>query len=178
MATKALKNQAFKTNDQEIEKFYIEHLDDFSTIEKFKVEQVTINSKSAAQFLMKMMQNTSFDQAIEQWNKGKSAKATKTSLGFIGKNDFKPIGQLASTLNVGDISEPLALDSGFVMITVTEKSDPIHKEFEQIKTLIISRLVNEKREQNFSRILNDLKNNNIIQIYQKNLKTGLTESEF
>lgn len=86
-------------------------------------------------------------------------------LGFFQKGQLVPEFESAAfAMNKGDISQPLKTQFGYHIIKLTDRMEPMLRDFKAVRTLVEERLLNEKRSTAFKAFVERLKNGKKIEV--------------
>lgn len=113
-----------------LSKFYLEHLrKEFS--EKYAeknqevaVQEILINDLETAEIILDSLSiGADFDNLAKNYNK--NSINNYGFLGYLNKNDYPPIGEIAQSLLIGEIYGPVKVDSGYSIIRIMDVAEKI-----------------------------------------------------
>jgi peptidyl-prolyl cis-trans isomerase SurA len=160
---------------EEVERFYKDHLKDFSTAEEVTLSEIIIPATGdgsqgqalASGYRDRLMQGESFPALASQVSKGPTASKG----GSIGTYQMSQLSQqiTASIANVkeGDVSAVTRLPEGYAIFRVDSRKPPVVRPFEEVRNNIKEYLFDQKRQPELDKFVTQLKEDAYIQYFQE-----------
>jgi peptidyl-prolyl cis-trans isomerase SurA len=160
---------------EEVERFYKDHLKDFSTAEEVTLSEIIIPATGdgsqgqalASGYRDRLMQGESFPALASQVSKGPTASKG----GSIGTYQISQLSQqiTAAIANVkeGDVSAVTKLPEGYAIFRVDSRKPPVVRPFEEVRNYIKEYLFNLKRQPELDKFVTQLKEDAYIQYFQE-----------
>jgi len=153
-------NNKINPNDSEIQEYYRIHRDEFIRPEELRhIWLILVPERNKARSIRRqLLTNADFQQIAKQQSKDPSAEHGG-DLGFVPKDKlFDKVGNIAFSLPVGRISQPINSELGYYLVKVIEvrKKGEI-QELEEVYDLIRERLLVHKRVEEYEQLLARLK---------------------
>lgn len=151
--------------DQETEDYYNANKDAFSD-ESVVASHILVDSFERAEEIKKEIEDgtISFADAAEEYSSCPS-NINGGNLGMFSKGQMvKPFEDEAFRLEIGKVSEPVQTQFGFHIILVHERTEGQIKAFEEVKSMIMNSLMQERRNFKFASYTEVLKNKYEIEI--------------
>jgi peptidyl-prolyl cis-trans isomerase SurA len=160
--------------ERDMQRFYEEHKPRFSLPEEYRISQILIVPRAgeeraearsrAAAVYAQLKKGADFgDLAIRQSDGAEAARGG--SLGYIRQGEVLPqIERALSTLQPGDITEPVESAEGFHIIRLDEKKPPQFRPFPEIKTEVQNLLYQQKTEDLYQTWIASLKKKAFIEV--------------
>jgi len=126
-------SDSLKVSDQEIEKFYNEHKEDFTQEERRAIAYVKFEIKTTKEDTLAVMQEfesikkrlaagENFNDLALEYSEDPSVKNNKGELGYFERGDMvKPFEEAAFNAKVGEVVGPIKTQYGFHLIKVEDK---------------------------------------------------------
>lgn len=134
--------------DGNIKKYYNEHKDNYLTRRETDIVEILISNKNLADSLYSLSKNGAdmTDLAIKFSERNKVEK-TLGIIKNINKLQMGKIGKKLSSMNIGDISEPIYLGKKWSLFKVISVKEPEYKSFENVRSKLFAdlRTHNKKR---------------------------------
>jgi peptidyl-prolyl cis-trans isomerase SurA len=160
---------------EEVERFYKDHLKDFSTAEEVTLSEIIIPATGdgsqgqalASGYRDRLMQGESFPALASQVSKGPTASKG----GSIGTYQLSQLSQqiTASIANVkeGDVSAVTKLPEGYAIFRVDSRKPPVVRPFEEVRSNIKEFIFDQKRQPELDKFVTQLKEDAYIQYFQE-----------
>jgi parvulin-like peptidyl-prolyl isomerase len=153
--------------NQEIEKFYKDHIEDFSIPEEVTLSEIDINGKNSMQeaesrakdIYSRLLKGESFAVLASQFSNG-----LNTSTYQVAKLNSDTIKTIAG-LKDGDFSKPQKLKDIYVIYRVDARKPTTVRPLEEVKNSIQQQLWDQKFNPELDRFLAQLKEDAYIQFY-------------
>jgi len=158
----------------EIEKYYRDHVAEFTTPEEVTLSTIVIKEATDAEseekandIYRRLQQGESFAALASQYSKG----ATANTGGNIGTYLLAKLNSLTvnaiANLKEGDVSKPQKEPEGFVLYRVDSRKPAAVRPLEEVKNEIKNRIYSRKRGPEYERYINRLKEDAYIQIFSE-----------
>lgn len=147
---KALYNEEVKkkvkVTDDEVEKYYNEHKDEFKVPGKATVRRIVVKDKNLAhKILQELKKGASFDSLARKYSITPDAKKGGLLMGITSQARPKELAKWAFNLKVGETSRVIPLRDGNYMILKVEKRQPPRvKSLKEVRLLIVNKLKRQK----------------------------------
>jgi peptidyl-prolyl cis-trans isomerase C len=165
-------------SDKDIRFFYQENRDLFMTPEVMRVSHILSQSKEDALAVMDMLQNGADFEVVAR---AKSVDPTAQQGGDIG---YFPKGQLmpeferaCAELEIGETSGLVQTKLGYHIIKLTDRREPRLKPVAEVKETIENELRASERRRMYDAMLEDLRSEAEIVIYEEKLDMEVRKSD-
>lgn len=160
--------------ESEIQRYYESHQTRFLMPDEYRISQILILPKSrettedarerAAAVHASLKQGADFAELALKHSDG--PEATKGgNIGFVRQGELLPqIERALSTLDLGQMTEPIETGDGWHIIKLDEKRLPQYRPFAEVKTEIQTLVFQQKTEDVYQAWLGDLKNKAFIEV--------------
>jgi peptidyl-prolyl cis-trans isomerase SurA len=157
----------------EIEKYYKNHLSDYTTPEEVTLSEIIIADTDAApnaetrsnDIYRRLQQGESFTTLANQYSKGPTAN-TGGNIGTYLLEKLNPDTVKAiAKLKVGEVSQPQKSKEGFVIYRVDARKEAVVRPLEEVKDSIKQILYQQKRNPEYDRFITQLREEAYIQIF-------------
>jgi peptidyl-prolyl cis-trans isomerase SurA len=160
---------------EEVERYYKDHLKDFSTIEEVTLSEIIIPATGdgsqgqalASGYRGRIMQGESFPALASQVSKGPTASKG----GSIGTYQMSQLSrQIAASIeNIkeGEISAVTRVPEGYAIFRVDSRKPPVVRPFEEVRNNIKEFLFERKRQPELDKFVTQLKEDAFIQYFQE-----------
>ena len=126
--------------DEEIEKYFNEHREDYKHPAKREVQEICVNDKTTAEVVAAAARRGQrFTSLFSKYNVKESLNKNKGNLGFISKGRAA-FGRPAFETEIGGISDPIKIGKKYSVIKVLSEKPETLKTFEESKKMASSRL--------------------------------------
>jgi peptidyl-prolyl cis-trans isomerase C len=164
--------------DEELQKYYDTHKDDYVRAKKVRVAAVVLNApagspdrakklatarKALAKLKAEEKKNAlAFAQIVTEFSEDAASKPMAGDLQFKTRAEFekiysKPLADAAFSLKAGETSGVVEAPQGFYILKYTGEQPELSRPFDQVKAQIASRLQREKKTKDFDEWLKKLK---------------------
>lgn len=154
---------------KELEEYFYSNKEKYKEAEQYKVREILVDNLVDAKKLITLLKTKPFEELAEKYNTRATTKGNKGLLGFITKNQYGNIGTAASSLEIGQISEPIKSGNKYSVIKVVDKRPEKELPFDAVKDKIKVDLQRLKTANYMSEWINMLKTNTIIAVYESQL---------
>jgi parvulin-like peptidyl-prolyl isomerase len=170
--------------DKELKDYYALHLSDFvetqeqvrarhillRTLDNMKEEEKKKVLEKAKDIIRLLKERADFAEMAKIHSDDPVTKAKGGDLGYFSRGKMvKAFEDVAFTLKVGEISEPIITKYGVHIIKVEDKKETKYKDFEKVKDDVRKRYIEEKQRQMVLNFLDEL---------FKSKKVNINESYF
>jgi peptidyl-prolyl cis-trans isomerase SurA len=170
-------NSQINITESDIENYYQTHFEEFEqappmvhirhillAVDQNAAEaEIQAAKEQAMQVIQELNAGADFAAMAQQYSDHPSAE-TGGELGTFKQGDLAPPFDIAFTLNVGDVSEPVQSDLGFHILYVDQKTGGEQASFEKAKSAIRQKLLQEKSNERYQAWLEKLKAEAYIEI--------------
>ena len=173
-------NKSVVVTDEEIEKYYKGHPDEFKVPEKVKVSHILIavskdasekekgeKKAQAEEILARIKGGEDFTSLAKQFSDDGKTKKRGGVMGFFTKGSKDPeFEEVAFSLKKGEVSGVVLTKDGYHIIKLLDRKPGKIKTLEEAKTRIRNKLQQKKRNEAVEKLLADLKAKNKVVIYE------------
>lgn len=133
------------TEDQ-ITQYFENNKESFATMEQVKASHILVGTEELAKEVKaKLVAGESFSDLATQYSTDEASKAQGGELGFFGRGQMtKEFEDVAFSLGVGQVSDPVKTEYGYHIIKVEEKKEAKEANLEESKDQIKDSLLDEK----------------------------------
>jgi foldase protein PrsA len=145
--------------DEELQTYFEENKDSFGEAEQVKASHILVADEATAnEIKQKLADGADFAELAKEYSTDEGTKENGGELGFFAKGTMvTEFDEVAFTLPVNEISDPVKTDYGYHIIKVEEKKEAKEANFDDSKTEIKETLIEEKLETEYSTWLEDKK---------------------
>jgi peptidyl-prolyl cis-trans isomerase C len=168
--------------EADVEKYYNEHPTEFHQKDEVRVSQILVTDKAKADKVYKEAQaapktapveQKSFHDLVVKYSEDEESKPRGGDLSFFAADSAaypKPLVDAAFKLkDVGDISPPVKVERGWVILKLTQKRPGFNRSLPEVKHQIQQRLFRDMRSKAQDAFVEDLKKKTNIEINDANL---------
>lgn len=150
---------AVTVTETEIKEYFESNRETFKSEESVSAKHILVDSEEAALNIKKEIEaGLSFEEAAMEKSNCPS-KAQGGNLGSFTRGRMVPeFEQVAFSLEVGVVSEPVKTQFGYHLIKVEEKNEGKYKEFEEVKDTIKNQLLQNKQNEKYTEVMAELRN--------------------
>ncbi len=139
--------EAGKVTDQEVSRYYKDHLDEFLMPETVELSQIVVKDRSTAERLLRRIRRgESFESLAVKYSIGPEREAS----GYLGKYQRgelpEPLEQAAFSTPTGKVTSLVETQHGFHLLKVVKRTPSRVKSEEQAREEIFQRLSQEKEQ--------------------------------
>lgn len=148
--------------DKEIEAFYNENIDMFSTEEQIDASHILVDTKElASEISDKLKAGESFEELALEYSTD-DTKEMGGNLGLFGKGEMvESFEDVAFSLPIGEISEPVKSDFGYHIIKVNKKikaeTSNLYDKKEEVKEMVLDSKMTESYNNWYEKKLSEYK---------------------
>ncbi len=160
---------------EEVERYYKDHLKDFSTPEEVTLSEIVIPSGAsdnqaealANEYRNRLLKGESFPTLASQVSRGPTA-SKGGSIGTYQVGQLAPqIAAAVANVKEGDVSAVTKIAEGYVIFRVDARKLPVVRPFEEVRNDIKQFLWEQKRQPELDRFVTQLKEDAYIQKFQE-----------
>lgn len=150
MASKVIEKSITPVTDQDIQKYYEEHPEEFQHPDQVKARHILVNTKEEAdEIYARLAAGGDFAAIAKEKSQDFSSKDQGGELGYFSRGQMVPeFEEAAFSLAVGELSKPVKTDYGWHIIQVEDKkpakTDKLEEVKEKIRRELIDRQVNDR----------------------------------
>jgi peptidyl-prolyl cis-trans isomerase SurA len=160
---------------QEIEKYYKEHIKDYTTPEEVTLSEIVIsgegsdkaNEAKASEIYQKLKQGEAFNSVATQFSKGPTAGKGGSIGSYITSNLSAEIARAIASVKAGDISEVQKEKSSCAIYLVDERKEAKARPLEELREEIREILYKQKYNPEYESYVAQLKTDAYIQIFSE-----------
>jgi len=148
-----------KVTDAEAKAYYEKHKDEFTTPKEVRARHILVKTQEEAnKVYQELKKGADFAQLAKKYSIDKASAQKGGELGFFTKGDMvKAFSEAAFALKPGEISKPVKTPFGYHIIQVEEVKASQQKGFKDVKEDIKKRLLQEKQQAAFDRLVAQVK---------------------
>jgi peptidyl-prolyl cis-trans isomerase SurA len=160
---------------QDVEKYYNEHIKDFTTPEELTLSEIVIsgegsdkaNEAKANEIYKSLKQGESFATLATQFSKGTTAGKGGSIGSYLTSNLSADIVRAISNVKVGEISEVQKAKASCVIYRVDERKEAKARPLDEVRDEIRKTLYDQKYNPEYERYIAQLKADAYIQIFSE-----------
>jgi len=159
--------------DEEILKnYYSEHKKDFMKPLRYKMQVITVETEKEANEILENLKNGADFSWLAKRKSKDNLSQKSGEMGWVTAKELpEQLRQNLGKLKPGDFSDILKFDeSEYAIYMLKEVSKEEYEEFENVKDLIFKAYFNEKVKEILNNVINNLKKDAEIKIYDENIK--------
>lgn len=144
--------------EDEMKAYYAENIEEFVKPEQVKASHILVQTEEKAKEVLEILNNgMEFEEAAQLFSECPS-KAQGGDLGYFAKGSMVPEFEDASfSLEVGKISSPVKTQFGYHIIKVVDRNEEGYKDFDEVKSTIGGRILQQKQGEVYLNFVEDLK---------------------
>ncbi|MEH7494620.1 peptidylprolyl isomerase [Neobacillus niacini] len=145
--------------DEELQTYFEENKDSFGEGERVKASHILVADEATAnEIKQKLADGADFAELAREYSTDEGTKENGGELGFFAKGTMvTEFDDVAFTLPVNEISDPVKTEYGYHIIKVEEKKEAKEANFDDSKTEIKETLIEQKLETEYSTWLENKK---------------------
>ncbi|WP_027633484.1 peptidylprolyl isomerase [Clostridium hydrogeniformans] len=154
-------------SDDEAEKYYNDNKENFKEMEQVQAKHILVETEEEAnEVAKKIAEGLSFEEAAQSHSSCPSSQ-NGGDLGFFTRGRMVPeFEEAAFKLNLGEVSAPVQTQFGFHLIKVEDKKEERVKPLEEVKEVIKQNLLQEKQNQRYFDLTEELKSKYRVEVYK------------
>nr|WP_303874616.1 peptidylprolyl isomerase [Tepidanaerobacter acetatoxydans] len=148
---------SIKIEENEIKSYFDANKESFDTKEQVKASHILVDSEDKAKEVKtKLLNGEDFAELAKNYSIDTANNQRGGELGFFARGEMVPeFENVAFSLEVGEISEPVKTDFGYHIIKVEDKKQAKEAMYEESKEDIRNILLEEKLSASFSTWIQD-----------------------
>jgi foldase protein PrsA len=148
-----------KITDEELQTYFDENKDSFGEAEQVKASHILVADEATAKEIkQKLADGADFAELAKEYSTDEGTRENGGELGFFAKGTMvTEFDDVAFTLPVNEISDPVKTDYGYHIIKVEEKKEAKEANFDDSKKEIKETLIQQKMETEYSTWLEEKK---------------------
>lgn len=157
--------------EEEVRSFYDANQQQFSPGSTISASHILVKTEDEAKTIKDQLnQGKEFGELAKE-NSTCPSKNNGGSLGTFGRGQMVPeFEEVAFSLDIGQISEPVKTEFGYHIIRVDDKQEGSIVDYGQVRDNIESYLLNEKRSILFAEAADKMKKDFEIEVYEDNIE--------
>ena len=164
-----------QVTDEEIEKEYTSNPSLYTEPEQVKAKHIMTSTEEKAQEVLQELQSgRPFEEVAMEKSESPDARQGG-EMGYLKRGDLDPdLEKVLFDLAPGKLSDIVETSYGFHIFLVEEHIDPRLKEVDEVKGEISNRLLPQKQQEAFEKLIEELKSQAEIAIIEENLPKETT----
>jgi foldase protein PrsA len=148
-----------KITDEELKTYFDENKDSLGEAEQVKASHILVEDEATAKEIkQKLADGADFAEVAKEYSTDEGSKENGGELGYFPRGTMvTEFEEMAFSLPVNEISEPVKSDYGYHIIKVEEKKEAKEANFDDSKAAIKETLIDEKMESEYTSWLEEKK---------------------
>lgn len=148
-----------KITDEELKTYFDENKDSLGEAEQVKASHILVEDEATAKEIkQKLADGADFAELAKEYSTDEGSKENGGELGFFPRGTMvTEFEDVAFSLPINEISEPVKSDYGYHIIKVEEKKEAKEANFDDSKAAIKETLIDEKMESEYTTWLEEKK---------------------
>jgi parvulin-like peptidyl-prolyl isomerase len=166
-------NTEAKFADEDLEKYYDAHREEFKRDREIQTRQIVVKSEPEAKELeARIAKGEDFADLAKRYSVDPSAKNTGGDIGYHPKGTLIPEYEAAafSLTKVGQVSQPVKTQLGYHIIRLEGVRTDVYVPFPEVKDFIRQKMTQEKQAEVVQKYIEELKKNSRILVNEDMLK--------
>lgn len=173
--------------EEEMQAYFNEHRDEFSTDAQVRVAAIVLKRKREAQSVLKLATedggktNKAFRDLVDRYSVDEITKLRGGDLRYFNRATKEiPSGVVSASFSlseIGEVAGPIQTKNGFYVIKLMGKRPALNRTFEQVRTKIQNRIYQNQRTAAQKAYVRRLKSSANVQVFEKNLQKIKLEKE-
>jgi foldase protein PrsA len=146
-------------SDEELKTYFDENKDSLGEAEQVKASHILVEDEATAnEIKQKLADGADFAELAKEYSTDEGSKGNGGELGFFPKGTMvTEFEDVAFSLPINEISDPVKSDYGYHIIKVEEKKEAKEANFDDSKATIKETLIDQKMESEYSKWLEEKK---------------------
>lgn len=144
--------------DEKVNNKYLELTKDLEGKKEYQISHIVVKTKEEAEDILKKLKKAKFSDLAKKYSIDKESSEKGGNLDFILEDNLvKEIAEVASSLKINEVSQPIQTKFGWHIVKVNEVKDAVLPPFESLKDTIKDQLKQEITNEVSSKITNNIK---------------------
>jgi len=167
-------------DDGEIRQYYEDHLDDFREPPSIDAYEIMVPTKAEAlKYKRQIRTLEKFKEVASRKTERSGKRQDGGHLGYIRESSWGRYYRAADSTPVGGISNPIDVANGnYSIIYVQDKRGESVKQFNTVRAQIANKLEQERRQEVFSKWVEDKKKEIDVEIYENSLRATIDKDKY
>lgn len=166
-------------DESELRKYYDDHPEEFTVQPKIHVYEILLSDELQARKLSKEIKTLNqFKQKATELTERAGKRGTNGDLGVIERDWFPEIFDLARKTPVGKIGGPVVTQGKYSIFYVFDKQEASLQNFLDVKSTILTKLTNERKQEIYLNWLAESRNKTKINIYEDALWSTIDKDRY
>lgn len=158
-----------EASEGELTEYYEAHIEDYTQPERVQASQIVVETEKEAEGILKRLRLGADFAALAREKSIHPSKARGGELGLFTRGTHPDIEEVAFSLRIGRISEPIQTEGGFALVKVTRKEPEVVQSFDEVKARVENGVLRENKEKLRREILTRLRAEVEVAISRRNL---------
>ncbi len=157
----------------EAEKYYEANKEQFMTPVLLRASHIQVATEEEAKAVKKELQAGADFEDLARKRSLDNTRVRGGDIGFFQKGQHIPeIDTAAFSMRKGEISEPVKTQFGFHIIKLTDRAEPMLRDFKLVKGIVERQLINQKRSRTYREFVQKLRGNTKVAFDEKALEAA------
>jgi len=158
--------------DESLKKYYMSHQQTFTTPMRFKIQQITVKTIENAQDVVNSIKNGADFSWLAKNRSIDSVAQEGGNLGWVTMEEMpEPLKKVIETLNVGDLSPVLKINSFYRIVQLLGRKEGEVEEFDKVKNKVYKAAFEEQIDTLLNNYISQLKKDAVITINDQALRS-------
>ncbi|GAA0346464.1 peptidylprolyl isomerase PrsA [Bacillus carboniphilus] len=159
LLTKKLMAPTIEVTEEEMENYFEENKDSFAHLEQVNARHILIkDEETALEVKEKLKAGEDFAELAKEYSTDPGSAQSGGELGYFGKGEMvEAFEEVAFSIEINTISDPVKTEHGYHIIEVTEKKEAKEANFDENKEVIEETLFNQKMDSQYTTWVEELK---------------------
>ena len=158
--------------DKILKDYYESHKENYIRPARYRIQLITVKDEETALEIEKNLQEGADFSWVAKRKSVDSQAQSGGEAGWVTRDEIpEPLRKIITTLNPGDISPVVEVESLFVIVKLKEKTDEAYEAFESVKNNVYRAYFNEQVETIMKNYINQLKKDAHITIYENEIRS-------
>ncbi|MFE8697248.1 peptidylprolyl isomerase [Cytobacillus sp. FJAT-53684] len=157
LVTKKLLEPRIAVTDEEMKEYFEENKDSYAQAEQVQASHILVEDEAIAKEVRKKLEDgQDFSELAAEYSTDASNSGSGGELGYFARGEMvSEFEDVAFSLEVGKISDPVKTEHGYHIIKVTDKKEAKEAVFEDVKEDIQTALFDSKMESEYTTWLDE-----------------------
>lgn len=159
--------------EQEVRDFYREHIDDYSRDERTRARMILLSSETDAQHIREALDEEGADFAglAEALSIEPGTADEGGDMGWFERDDYaRAITDVAFEMEAGEISDPIEVPDGWVLLKVEARAEADHQPLEEVRDEVRARIMRMKLPSARDEWVRDARAEAAVEIHDRELR--------